>query len=162
MDRAAEASGIALLKARYFRLLDTKQWPAWRTLFTDDMEFFVDRESPVPVATTPISSGGDAFVEHVSRLLATSVTVHHGHMPEIEFEDEGTARGIWAMFDLVEDVSARKALAGYGHYHERYVKGPDGAWRIRRLHLTRLRVDEVPALHFGSVRSPEPWNRPSG
>jgi hypothetical protein len=31
-------------------------------------------------------------------------------------------------------------LVGYGHYHDTYVKGPDG-WRISSSKLTRLRRD---------------------
>ena len=42
------------------------------------------------------------------------------------------------MFGLVGDESFR--LEGYGHYEEDYVK-EEGRWCIRRLRLTRLRVD---------------------
>jgi hypothetical protein len=45
-ESGAEASNLAeklwdieqikQLKARYFRLMDTKDWVAWRDLFTDD------------------------------------------------------------------------------------------------------------------------------
>lgn len=33
---------------------------------------------------------------------------------------------------------------GYGHYHEKYVKEANGAWRIKWTRLTRLRVDIAP------------------
>jgi hypothetical protein len=33
-------------------------------------------------------------------------------------------------------------MRGYGHYHEQYRK-IGGAWRIARLHLTRLRLEYV-------------------
>ncbi|MFB0977893.1 MAG: nuclear transport factor 2 family protein, partial [Myxococcota bacterium] len=33
-----EVRAIEILKAKYFRLLDTKQWDAWRALFTDDFD----------------------------------------------------------------------------------------------------------------------------
>ena len=74
--------------------------------------------------------------------LAEAVTVHHGHMPEIMLTGPDTARGIWAMEDVVEFPDGHK-LSGFGHYHETYVRvGSD--WRIATLHLTRLRVDLTP------------------
>jgi len=34
-------------------------------------------------------------------------------------------------------------MQGFGHYHEHYVKGNDGKWRIKELRLTRLRTDQT-------------------
>jgi hypothetical protein len=48
---------------------------------------------------------------------------------------------------------------GFGHYHDRYVKGDDGNWRITELRLTRLRTDLTEAT--GAVPPKvEPWKRP--
>ena len=50
------------------------------------------------------------------------------------------------MFDYVEIPTAeggkRVGLKGYGHYIEEYVR-EDGAWRIKRLELSRLRIDPL-------------------
>lgn len=137
-DRIDDRIALQELKARYFRLLDTKQWDAWRQLFTDDMVFYND-DGPVPATDQPMATGGDAFVEMVSASLAGAVTVHQGHMPEITFTGDRTATGIWAMFDWVDGPGF--SMQGFGHYHERYVKGDDEQWRIQELRLTRLRVD---------------------
>jgi hypothetical protein len=69
-------------------------------------------------------------------------TVHHGHMPEIEIISSTTAKGIWAMEDVLRwpAGAAVKTLHGYGHYHETYRKTEDG-WRIQSSRLSRLRVD---------------------
>jgi hypothetical protein len=128
---------IAELKARYFRLLDTKQWDALRDVFTDDMCFYRNEE------TEPSARSGDEFVASLRALLPTAVTVHQGHMPEITITGERSATGIWAMFDFVDDPSRNRAIHGYGHYHERYEKGDDGRWRIQELRLVRIRVDRV-------------------
>jgi hypothetical protein len=72
-------------------------------------------------------------------LLADVVTVHHGHMPEIELTSATTATGIWALQDLLRWPDGRE-LHGYGHYHEEYEKS-DGRWRIKKMTLTRLRTD---------------------
>ena len=158
-DRLADRLALQELKASYFRYLDTKQWPAWRELFTDDMVFYAD-DAPVPSGIPPMTTNGDDFVEMVSSLLANAVTVHQGHMPELRFTDQENANGIWAMFDWV-DSSGRggTSMQGFGHYHEHYVKGDDGSWRIKELRLTRLRTDLTAAT--GTVpRKVEPWKRP--
>ena len=72
-------------------------------------------------------------------------TVHQGYMPPRSVSPERTPPGgIWAMSDYVDiGGPSGRPFWGYGHYHEDYVKGSDGRWRIARLQLTRLRVDEL-------------------
>jgi len=134
MDAAtlAEIEAIKQLKARYFRLLDTKQWDAWREIFSEDFSGVVEgggQHEPIRFASR------DELVATNRRLLGAEVpTVHHGHMPEITVTGPDSATGIWAMMDIVK---LGAGFRGYGHYHEEYVKRA-GAWQIRRLHLTRL------------------------
>lgn len=158
-DRLAERAALAELKASYFRYLDTKRWSSWRELFTDDMVFY-NESAPVPTGSDPMTTSGDDFVEMVSRRLENSVTVHQGHMPELRLIDDGHAEGVWAMFDWVDSSgSGGTSMQGFGHYHEQYVKGTDGKWRIRELRITRLRTD----LTAGTGAVPpkvEPWKRP--
>jgi SnoaL-like protein len=155
--RQGDVLAIMHLKARYFRLLDTKAWDQWRRLFADDMYFFAE-ETPVPEATEPTVCGADAFVLYVSEMLATAVTVHHGHMPEITVVDSHSAAGVWAMFDWVDNVAKGYALHGFGHYHERYRKNAAGQWQITELRLTRLRVDLAAPTEYGNHRVwPPAW-----
>ncbi|HEY7072573.1 MAG TPA: nuclear transport factor 2 family protein [Acidimicrobiales bacterium] len=130
---------IKRLKARYFRLMDTKDWDAWGQVFAEDAVM------EVPEADM-VATGRAGILEFVRKALSGTVTVHHGHMPEIELTGADTATGIWAMFDFVEwtsrETGERSGLRGYGHYHEEYVR-EDGAWRIARTRLTRLRVDPL-------------------
>lgn len=123
---------IKQLKARYFRLMDTKDWDAWGEVFTPDATL---QFGPNP---GDVFMGRDGIINGLKEILADSVTAHHGHMPEIEITSETTASGIWAMYDFVEMPNL--TLKGYGHYHEDYVKS-DGKWQIRKLTLTRLHVD---------------------
>jgi uncharacterized protein (TIGR02246 family) len=129
----ADLDAIQQLKARYFRLMDTKDWAAFRQVFTDD----------VVVDTTEsdggVMTGADAFVAFLEEVLGEAVTVHQGHMPEIELTSDTTATAIWAMQDLITWPNGMQ-LVGWGHYHDTYVKGPDG-WRIATSKLTRLRRD---------------------
>jgi hypothetical protein len=128
---------IKQLKARYFRLMDTKQWDDWADVFTEDLRAWVE---DVPDVTR---TSRDEWVASVSRVLTDAVTSHHGHMPEIEVTGPGTANGIWAMFDYVKMIGPKRTVEfkGYGHYHEEYRREPDGRWRISSLRLHRLRID---------------------
>jgi uncharacterized protein (TIGR02246 family) len=132
-----DLEAIRQLKARYFRTMDTKQWEQMRAVFTDD----------VVVDTTAsgggVVSGADAFMAFLRDTLADVVTVHHGHMPEIELTSPTTATGTWALQDLLVWPNGMR-LEGYGHYHESYEK-VGGEWRIKTSTLTRLHMDLTPA-----------------
>ncbi len=128
-----DIEAIAQLKARYFRTMDTKDWPAMRQVFTDDV--VVDTSA----AGGGVVSGADEFLEFLQVALEGAVTVHHGHMPEITLTSPTTATGIWALNDVVIWPNGTR-LDGYGHYHETYEKVGD-VWRIKTSTLTRLHTD---------------------
>jgi hypothetical protein len=139
VERLLAIEEIKQLKARYFRLMDTKRWDEWGEVFATGCVM------EVPEADM-VNAGRAAIVEAVSSALTGATTAHHGHMPEIEVTGPDTARGVWAMFDYVEWITPeggdRVGLQGYGHYHEEYVR-EDGAWRIARTRLERIRVDPL-------------------
>ena len=139
-DRLADLEAIKQLKARYFRFIDTKDWAAFRDLFTDDCKHWLPQESDVPFMTN------EDYFRMNEELLTPGVTTHHGHTPEITFLSDTEAEGIWAMFDYVqiEPPSGRVSIAGYGHYFETYRKCADGKWRISSKRNQRLRLDQVP------------------
>jgi uncharacterized protein (TIGR02246 family) len=126
---------IRRLKARYFRTMDTKDWEAMRQVFTDDV--VIDTSE----AGGHVVRGADEFMAFLQGALGGAVTVHQGHMPEIDLTSETTATGIWALNDIVVWPNGMR-LDGYGHYHETYEKGADG-WRIKASKLTRLHADFV-------------------
>ena len=130
-----EIEALRQLKARYFRLMDLKQWQAWGDLFTEDATLDTTQEAPDARA-----SGREAIVAMVSGAVRNVVTVHHGHMAELGLTGPGQAAGIWAMEDYLEFPGDPSPLVihGRGHYEETYRKGSDGAWRIHSLKLTRL------------------------
>jgi len=133
MSALEDIEAIKQLKARYFRLMDTKQWDAWADVFTEDATVTA---SPDPDETF---RGRAEIVRKVSAALREATTVHHGHMPEIELTSATTATGGWAMEDMLRWPDGRE-MHGYGHYHETYEK-VGGAWRIKSSKLTRLRTD---------------------
>jgi hypothetical protein len=136
---------IQRLKARYFRFMDLRMWAEFRDLFTDDLELYIEH-TPTPQATVPTIQGADNLVAYLAASDPRKVTIHQGHMPDIELVDANNATGIWAMFDWVDDPGRGRASKGYGYYHERYVRSADGKWRIACVRLTRLRANAVPRL----------------
>ncbi len=141
LDTLLAIEAIKQLKARYFRLADTKQWEAWGALFTEDAVFTVDGSVAPATPSEPVAIGRQSIIGLGSNRLATAVSVHHGHMPEIDILSPREARGVWAMEDIIETPEQRRY--GYGHYHETY-RFEDGAWRIATLHITRLRLVTEP------------------
>jgi len=128
-----DLEAIKQLKARYFRTMDTKDWVGMRQVFADDV-----------VMDTTASGGGvitgaDDFMAFLEQTLGGAVTVHHGHMPEIELTSPTTATGIWALQDVILWPDGGR-MHGYGHYHETYER-IDGQWRIRSSTLTRLHME---------------------
>ncbi|WP_370330265.1 nuclear transport factor 2 family protein [Mycolicibacterium hippocampi] len=128
-----EIESIKRLKARYCRYLDTKDWVAWRTLFTDDFR------SDTSGAGGKVIVGADPFVAFTRSSLGDRATVHQVHAPEIELTSATTAHAVWALEDVVR-LAPGVNLRGYGHYDETYQK-VDGQWLITGSTLTRLRED---------------------
>lgn len=141
MDAATtllEIEAIKQLKARYCRFLDTKDWQAWRGVFSDDFR------SDTSASGGKVIIGADEFVAFVRKTLEKQPTVHQVHAPEIELTSATTATGVWALNDVVR-LGPGLNLDGFGHYHETYSK-IDGQWRITSSTLTRLRTDFFNAL----------------
>lgn len=139
-DTLPAIESIKQLKARYCRYLDTKEWAAWRTIFADD---FVSDTSE---AGGKVIAGADDFVAFTRQALGRPAqpTAHQVHTPEIELTSATTARGIWALQDVVR-FGPGVTLVGYGHYHETY-ENIAGRWLIKSSKLTRLREDIVTPL----------------
>src|SRR4029077_11767869 len=108
-------------------------WDGMREVFTDDV--VIDTTE----AGGGVVSGADAFMAFLRDTLADAVTVHHGHMPEIQLSSPTTATGVWAMQDFIVWPNGMRLL-GFGHYHETYEK-VDEAWLIASSTLTRLHME---------------------
>jgi hypothetical protein len=133
---------IKRVKARYFRCMDTKDWPGFEAVFAPDAT--VDYTPPGGNTAEWSFSGRANIVTFVRKTVEPAITVHHGHMAEVEVTSATTARAIFAMEDLIwwPEGSRRRTLHGWGHYQENYEK-IDGRWLIKTLRLTRLRVDQT-------------------
>lgn len=136
---AADIEALKALKARYFRLMDAKDWAGLAEVFTEDVE--IDMTATGGVVTRSAAE----YMPFLRTSIEHVETVHHGHTPEIALVTADTATGIWAMEDILRwpETAAGPGISnfhGYGHYHEEYRRTGDG-WRISSMRLTRLRVD---------------------
>ena len=144
LEKLLAIEAIKRVKSNYFYGLDHKDWNLWRR------EVWAgDARIEVPEASIDIV-GVENIIAWVSEQTADQVSVHHGHMPNIEITSDSTATGIWAMEDRLYRTAQHPLadgtsyLHGFGHYHETYVRTPAG-WRIASTRLTRLRVERLKA-----------------
>jgi hypothetical protein len=140
LEQLAARVDIMELKARYCRLLDTRQWELWGELFTDDVAIDVS-EDVTPEIGVAVFSGRALMVEQTHRLIDASESVHHVHGLELSFDDDTHAAGIWGMYDRIVFSPGNplpfRAMTAHGFYHERYLR-ENGAWKIAALRLQRL------------------------
>ncbi len=142
VERLMATEEIKQLKARYFRCMDTKDWSGFEQVFAADAVMDMSSEMRDQTTRGGITRGRAQIAAMVRTVVGPVVTVHHGHMPEIEITSPTTASGVWAMEDKLRwpEGSPVRTMHGYGHYHETYERTEDG-WRIKTITLTRLRVD---------------------
>ncbi len=141
VERLIALEEIKQVKARYFRCMDTKDWAAFEAVFAPDAMADYSSEGD---AKEWSATGAANIVALVRKVVGSAISVHHGHMAEVEVISPTSARGIFAMEDLIwwPEGSRRKTLHGWGHYHETFEKHGT-KWVIKALRLTRLRVEET-------------------
>ncbi|MBV8863275.1 MAG: nuclear transport factor 2 family protein [Mycobacterium sp.] len=103
-------------KARYCRLMDTKNWTDLAALLTEDLVSDLTDGHP---EAAPIV-GRDAMLEPVRASVEDAITVHQVHSPEFELDGD-EARVVWAVQERVVWKSGA-SLTAYGHYHDRWVR----------------------------------------
>ena len=141
VERLIAIEEIKQVKAKYFWGLDHRDWDLWRReVWAPDGRLEVPEFRAEPF--TPLED----VIAYVAESTGDQISVHHGHMPIIEFTSDMTAKVIWAMEDRLYRskeyplFDGSMTLHGFGHYHETYVR-LDAGWRIRSSRLTRLRVE---------------------
>jgi NADPH:quinone reductase-like Zn-dependent oxidoreductase len=136
LETLVEIEAIKQMRARFARCMDTKDWAGMRDTIAADCAFDAGPQSGVE----EFWYGPEDVVANIRRNLATAVSVHHAHTPEIELTSNTTARGIWAMQDVLRWAGPPAVeLIGYGHYNETYTREA-GRWQLQSFKLTRLSV----------------------
>lgn len=139
---------IKQLKARYFRLMDTRDFEGMAQVFCRDAVFDCSEGGGVtPVGGTwkgfaaPVTRGREAIMAWIVKSFREISSAHHGHCHEVTIDSETEAHGIIAMEDYLRTLDRETTvLHAAGHYHERY-RFEEGAWRIAETKLTRLFSD---------------------
>ncbi|HWD52032.1 MAG TPA: nuclear transport factor 2 family protein [Acidimicrobiales bacterium] len=129
-DEATDA--ICRLKHKYFRLLDTKRFVELGELFVEDATTNY-QSAPGP------HTGRVEIVEFLVNSLSDPgiVHLHNGHHPEIDIHGDGTASGMWYLFDKVIVPAADFVLEGTGIYEDDYVL-VDNQWMFRHSGYRRI------------------------
>ncbi|WP_396927787.1 nuclear transport factor 2 family protein [Mycolicibacterium sp.] len=125
---------LSQAKARYCRLMDTKDWSALGALFTDDV--VVDLAGGDP--STPALVGREQALAAIVGAVGDAITVHQVHAPEFELAGD-EARVTWAVQERVVWPNGA-SLHAYGHYHDRWVRCDD-RWLVAELRLTHLLME---------------------
>ena len=149
LDDLIAVHSVTQLKARYFRLMDTKQWDLWEALYTPDAVLDASGDADgmaslgfsMPPAEALVFRTAAGIRQAVSGALEGVRTVHHGHMGEFEILEPDRVKAIWAMQDIIRYPEGAptpiKGFDGFGHYEDHYVlRG--GHWLIESVRLTRL------------------------
>jgi hypothetical protein len=148
LARLVAIEEIKQLKARYFRLMDTRDFDGMALVFCKNAFFDCTEgfgaqplDGPWKGEVGPIQRGRANIIKWIRESFAKSTSTHHGHCHEITIDNETEAHGIIAMEDYIRGTDREtKIVHATGHYHEDY-RFEDGAWRIARTKLTRLFSD---------------------
>lgn len=141
LERLLALEDIRGLKARYCRLLDTKDWNGFAGLFTEDAVMDVREDTGNP----PIRGIAD-IIAQVRFAVIDAASSHQVHTGEITLTGPDAAQGIWAMQDRVvwklgkSPIPGIASITGFGQYHESY-RREGGIWKIAALRLSRFHVD---------------------
>ena len=119
IDKLNALEEIHLLKARRDRAADTKDWALYESLHAPD-----HRSENGDYGTWLTAA---EMIANVSKSMKNLTTMHHSHSPEIAFESNVKAHGIWAMTGLSvwQQGDQQHWFRAFGHYFETYEKRAD-------------------------------------
>ena len=146
-----EIEQIKRLKYKYLRCLDQKLW--------DEMA-----ECFVPEATAAYSGGKysyegrDAILEFLVKSMGEDsfLSSHRVHHPEIELTGGASARGVWALEDVVIDTKWQISIRGAAFYTDDYVKR-DGVWLIKHTGYKRTYEEIQPRKDVPGLKLTASW-----
>ena len=146
-----EIEAIKRLKYRYWRCLDLKKWDDLAECFTTD-------------ATVSYGDGRYRFsgIEAIMKFLRDSlsvetgsVTIHHGHHPEIDLTGDATARGTWALYNYLFNEKQGRGVWIGAFYHDAYIK-LGGEWKQRHVGYETVFHQEWSFGDLPSLKSVKP------
>jgi hypothetical protein len=139
---------IKIVKARYFRGVDTSDGELVRGILADDcvLDYMGCCTDPATgkdyLPAMNVVMRGSASWSSDGLSAAGIVSTHHCHNCEVTLTGDTTASAIWSMTDrlFMPAGAPFSVMTGYGYYHETYEK-IGGTWKIKSLRIQRIRVE---------------------
>ncbi len=134
--RADEACEWELVsaKARYCRLLDTKDWSALAEMLAEDVTVDLDADDPGSVPLV----GRESVIAALQAAVEGARTVHQVHLPEISIDGD-VADIVWPVQERVI-WSNGTSLSAFGHYRDTWRRERDG-WLLEAMRLSHLMME---------------------
>lgn len=127
VQRLNDIEEIKELKGRYFRALDSKDWPALEATLSPNVH--TGYSNGTLVFNGPKEVTG--FFE--KSMPKSQITLHQGHTPDFEFESDTEAIGHWYLQDNLIFCKGNQyegtQIQGSAFYTDKYEK-IDGKWLI--------------------------------
>lgn len=143
-----DIEAIKRLKYRYWRCLDLKLWDELAGCFATDAR--------VSYGEGQYSfEGVDAIMKFLRESLGRergSVTLHHGHHPEITLTGETTATATWALDNYMFNLKQDRGVRIGAYYHDECAK-LGGGWKFtsigyRYIFHEEWKRSDLPSLHL--------------
>ena len=136
MTEREDRQDISDLLVRYATGIDRRDWPLFRTVFTDDCE--------LDYGEIGAWNGVDAVTEFMEQAHAMAGhTLHRLSNQAITVDgDKAAARTYVDALIMAGDNRTVAGVNGIGFYDDEIVRTPDG-WRIARRKFTAVRVSTV-------------------
>lgn len=135
VQKMKDIEAIKVLKSRYFRALDTKDWDALEKTMHPDISTAYSNGKLVFHGPKEIT---DYFKEVQP---PTEITLHQGHNPEITIVSDTEAVGKWYLQDNLIFAEGNPyegtQIQGSAIYTDKYVK-VDGEWLIMETGYLRI------------------------
>jgi 3-phenylpropionate/cinnamic acid dioxygenase small subunit len=131
LDRTA----ISDVQLRYATGVDTRDWPLFRSCFTDEIE----TESSSAVGSPPQRIKADDWVERVRRTIDGLKATQHmitNQVITLEGDEATCVAYVQARHHLPNETRGSEQVT-YGYYTNRFVRTAEG-WKIRARKLTVL------------------------
>ena len=133
LQQLSDLEEIKVLKARYFRGIDTADWALLEGMFTDDVNVeYVGGDYHVRL------KGAAAMMEFLANSFHSgAAAMHIGIMPEVAITGDNTATGIWYLQDVFIDTEKDDHTFGTAIYTDTY-RREGGVWRIESTYYDRV------------------------
>jgi hypothetical protein len=132
LERLLAIEDIKLLRAKYCRSIDSHRFDRLHDVLTDDFVLDMSPTGRVLGSEVPVMSGRDTVIAMFHSAFAPlKMLLHIVTVPEIEFQDETHATGVWRQETFIKEN--RPDLPGlglaYATVFDSYRKEAAG-WRI--------------------------------